>query len=372
MKNVGLIFGGKSVEHDVSIISAQVIYKGFKKLEDKYKVFPIYITNTGNWVLFKKFPSIKEISKQKNANSNIKVIIHPELRKMVIRKGLLKTHMIDVVLPIVHGPNSEDGTLQGFLDTLNVPYTGPSVLGSAIGMDKIVMKDILKANGLPIVNHVWLSKEKYESDKNMNLKEIEEKFKYPVFVKPLNLGSSIGITKATNKKELEEGIEVALKYSGKVIIEQGIDDVKEINCAVMGYKKTKTSLLEEPIHIDDFLTFADKYIGGGKGGSMQGLKNKVKIPAPVSEDIKHKIENLASKTFRALNASGVARVDFLLDKDRVYINEINTIPGSLQQHLWKASGIPLDELLDGIIKIALEVSEDKNMNLTEFESTLLK
>jgi len=371
MKNVCLIFGGKSVEHDVSIISAQVIVKGFKKLEDKYKVYSIYITNTGSWVLFKNFPSIKDIKKKKNSGSNIKILIHPETRQMIIRQGLLKTINIDVCLPIVHGTNVEDGTLQGFLDTLNVPYTGSNVLGSAIGMDKIIMKDILKINGLPIVDYIWLSSEKFELDKHMSIKDIEAKFKYPIFIKPSNLGSSIGITKATNKEELEDGLAVALKYSHKVIIEQGIANVTEINCAVIGYKKVEASLLEEPISLDEFLTFSEKYVGGGKGGSMQGLKNKVKIPAPVSDDLKEKIQKLAKKTFKLLNASGVARIDFLIDGDKAYVNEINTIPGSLQQHLWKASGLPLHELLDKLINIAFEVSEDKNANLTEFESTLL-
>jgi len=376
MKNIGLFFGGKSVEHDVSIVSAQIISKGFQKLP-QFKLIPIYITNQGEWVVFDKFPKIQELKKKKNSASNVRLILNPRLEKLTLKKKSLLGKKIEInsALILIHGTNGEDGTLQGFMETANIPYSGPAVLGSALGMDKVITKDVCQSNHIPIVNYFWFYREKWEENKNKIKEDIKSRLSFPLFVKPANLGSSIGISKATDDQSLEEAIEVAIRYSRKILVEEGVEDAQEINCAVLGFKKPIASLLEEPVHYSKFLTFEEKYIGDATkgGGTMKGAKSKVKIPAPVSNDLKEKISQLAIKTFKILECSGPTRVDFLVSPSgEVFVNEINTIPGSLQQHLWKASDLPLPELIEKTIATSEEVFIEKKKNLTTFESTLLK
>ncbi|MDD4762139.1 MAG: D-alanine--D-alanine ligase, partial [Candidatus Pacebacteria bacterium] len=374
---IGLFFGGKSVEHDVSVVSAKIINKGFEKLKSEFKVIPIYITPTGEWIVFKNFPSFRELKEKRGIKSNIRILFNPSSEKLILRKKFVfgKKIIIDVAFPLVHGNNCEDGTLQGFFETTNVPLVGPSVLGSAIGMDKVITKDICRANDLPVVNYFWFYREEWEKNAEKIKNKIMEKIPFPVFIKPANLGSSIGITKAEDERTLNDAIEVAVRYSRKIIAEEGVKEVREINCAVVGFKEKETSLLEEPVHYSKFLTFEEKYIGEGKkgGGTMAGGKTKVKIPAVVDEKTEDKIKNISKKIFGLLECSGVSRVDFLLDPSGgVFINEINTIPGSLQQHLWQASGLELPELLKKIISLAEDSFIEKKKNLTRFESALLR
>ncbi|MFA5173356.1 MAG: D-alanine--D-alanine ligase family protein [Candidatus Paceibacterota bacterium] len=377
MKTIGLFFGGKSVEHDVSVVSAKIINRGFENLISEYKVVPIYITPRGEWIIFKNFPSFRELKEKRGSKSNVHVLFNPSSEKLVLKKNWFfgKKIIIDIAFPMVHGNNCEDGTLQGFFETANVPLVGPSVLGSAVGMDKVITKDICRANNLPIVDYLWFYREEWEKDQKKIKDKIMEKLHFPIFIKPANLGSSIGITKADDERTLEDAIEVAVRYARKIIAEEGIKEVREINCAVIGFKEKETSLLEEPVHYSKFLTFEEKYIGEGKkgGGTMAGAKTKVKIPAVVGEATREKIENLSKKIFGLLECSGVSRVDFLLDSSGgVFINEINTIPGSLQQHLWKASGLELPNLLRRIISLAEDSFIEKKKNLTRFESALLR
>lgn len=377
MKVIGLFFGGRSVEHDVSVVSAQIISKGFATLSARYRLIPIYITASGNWVVFSsgKFPSIAEIKKYRYSQSNVSLKLSPETNQLILKKSFGRRLKIDIAFPLIHGTYGEDGALQGLLEMAGVPYAGPGVLSSAVGMDKILFKDVMAANNLPIVSHLWFHRDEWQANQEGIISRIESALPYPIFIKPSNLGSSIGIARATDRVSLTDAIEVAIRYSPRVIAEQGIESSRlmEVNCAVIGYKDPTPSILEQPLHYSEFLTFEDKYVGGGKGGSMKGLKSKVKIPAPVSEDIKKEIQSLAVKTFKLLDCAGVARVDFLVeDGTKVYVNEINTIPGSLQQHLWRASGLPLPELLERIISTAEEVATARRQNLTSFESSLLK
>jgi len=374
MKTIGLVFGGKSVEHDVSVISAQIISKGFESLKNKFKLVPIYINKKGNWFPFSAFPPLEKIKSLKEKENNILFSIRPEGEKLILKTGVLgKTIAIDIILPIIHGTNGEDGTLQGFFETLNIPYVGAGVLGSAVGMDKILMKDILKSNKLPVVDYLSFTRNDLKEKKDLIAEEIESRLPYPVFVKPSNLGSSIGITKSEDRKSLIFSLEVAAAYSERIIAERGVKNAKEINCAVLDDGgKIIPSLLEEPMHYTEFLTFEEKYVGGGKGGTMKGLKSKVKIPAELSEKITAEIKNLALKTFKVLDCASIARVDFLVEENRkVFINEINTLPGSLQQHLWKASSIDLPNLLEKIISSAERKFSEKKKNLTLFNSPLL-
>ncbi len=377
MSTIGLFFGGRSVEHDVSVVSAQIIAKGFSALSGRYRLVPIYITSTGNWVAFSSgnFPSIAEIKKYRFSSGNVSLKLSPETNQLILKRSFGRRLIIDIAFPLIHGTYGEDGTLQGLLEIAGVPYAGPGVLGSAVGMDKILFKDVMTANNLPIVSHLWFHRDEWRDNQEGIITRIEFTLSYPIFVKPSNLGSSIGIARATDRISLTDAVEVAIRYSPRVIAEQGIESnrLMEINCAVIGYKDPTPSVLEQPLHYSEFLTFEDKYIGGGKGGSMKGLKNKVKIPAPISDAVKEEIQSLTVKTFKLLDCAGIARVDFLVeDKTKVYINEINTIPGSLQQHLWRVSGISLPELLERVITSAVEVAADRRQNLTSFESSLLK
>lgn len=378
MKTIGLFFGGRSVEHDVSIVSADIINKGFLKLKDEYKVVPVYVNPRGEWIVFKTFPSFRELKSKNSSKSNVRLVFNPRFEKLVLKKNWSfgKKIEIDVAFPLFHGTNGEDGTFQGFFETVNVPYAGPAVLGSALGMDKVITKDICRSNDIPVVDYFWFYREEWEKNKEFIKEKIKSKLHFPIFIKPSNLGSSVGITKAEDDRSLEDAIEVAVRYARKIIAEQGVSNVQEINCAVLGFKEKETSLLEEPVHYSKFLTFEEKYIGGGKkmGGTMAGAKSKIKIPAPVEKEVEEKIKSLAVKIFGILECSGISRVDFLVDRgnNNVFVNEINTIPGSLQQHLWKASGLELPELLKKAVSLALDSFIEKKKNLTRFESALLK
>ena len=381
MKSIGLFFGGKSVEHDVSVVSAKIINNGFAKISSEFKVIPVYLNRRGDWIVFKHFPSFSELKAKKNTPSNVRLLLNPESEKLVLKRNRLfgGKIVIDVAFPILHGANGEDGALQGLFETANVPYAESGVLGSALGMDKVLTKDICRANGIPVVNYLSFFREDYENNKEKIKNKIKEKLHFPIFIKPANLGSSIGITKAEDDGSLENAIEVAIRYARKIIAEQGVKNAQEINCAVIGFIDQTPSLLEEPVHYSKFLTFEEKYIGGGKkmggesaGGTMGGAPSKVKIPAPVDEVVAEKIKHLAVKIFSLLECSGVARVDFLVSEEgEVFLNEINTIPGSLQQHLFKASGLPLPELLKKTISLAVDVFVNKKKNLTSFTSALL-
>lgn len=373
MKNIGLFFGGQSVEHDVSVVSAQIISGGFAELSSKYHLIPIYVNPDGQFIIFKKFPSLKELKQKMFSSPNVSVSVSPASQKLIFKKSFSRQIIIDLAFPLIHGTGGEDGSLQGFFETLNVPYVGPAVLGSAVGMDKIIFKNVMQVNKIPSVNYLWFSRDAWQKNQADIISQIESTLSYPLFVKPANLGSSIGITRSDDCKTLIEAFAVASRYASRIIIEQGIVNAREINCAVVGYKDPTPSELEEPLHFSDFLTFEDKYIGGGKGGSMKGLKNKVKIPAEVKPEIKKEIQDLAVKVFKLLGCAGVSRIDFLLSQDnKVFVNEINTIPGSLQQHLFKASGLKLSELIDQAISSSLVAYEDKSSNLTFYESVLLK
>jgi len=377
--NIGVIFGGRSVEHDISIISAQAVMTGLRQTK-KYNIVPIYITKKGKWLIDERLQFIKAF-KNTGLLSGIEQDSKYQLpvtdtRDKLIQLGtktkfsLLKKYVrVDVFFPVMHGTFGEDGTIQGFLDLLDVPYVGCNLKSSAVAMDKIFTNQILTSYGLPKVKYLWFSKNEWGINPDNIYNEIEKNLKYPIFVKPASTGSSIGIGKANNKEELCFSFEVATRYDSRIIVEEGITDVMEINCAVLGNNDPIASALEEPISYKEFLTFNEKYIT--KGGTMKGIKSKVKIPALLSPAKTKEVQDLAIKTFKVLNCSGTARVDFLIDKkdnEKVYINEVNPMPGSLQAHLWKASGIEMTELLERLISLAIEKHGNRNQNIYTFES----
>ena len=376
MKRVGVVFGGRSVEHEVSVITGMQVMENIDK--KKYEVVPIYISKEGKWLTgdclldFSNFKNnrlseAQEIFVSPNCG-NYNFYPNPESIGLFGKKVL---GSLDVVFPALHGTHGEDGSIQGLFELMDIPYAGCGVLASSVGMDKILMKDVYKANGIPIVNYYWFYRTNWKSNKDTVIKEIEEKLKYPVFVKPANLGSSIGINIAKDQEGLIKAIEIAVNYDRKIIIEQAVESPREINCAVLGYdKELTTSLCEEPLGWEDVLTFEDKYVkSNAKGGKSSGERRI--IPADISDDLRLRIEDLAKQAFLCIDAKGTARIDFLVDQDgNVFVNEINTIPGSFGFYLWEGKGYSFGRLVDELINIATITHEDKKSNMYNFDANL--
>lgn len=392
---VAVLFGGKSTEHEISVISAiQAI--GYLNKE-KYDVIPVYIAKNNNMYVGEDIGRIESYTNLKallsksqrvifvNDEDKVKIIKYPF---KAFSKGVVDT--VDIFFPIVHGTNSEDGTLQGFIKMLNAPYVGCDVLSSAVGMDKYVMKTVLKDNGIPVLDCKVFTSKAYDEDAESVVKDIEADIEYPVIVKPIDLGSSIGISKASNTEELYDSLENAFLFANKVLVEKAVANLKEINCAVLGdYTEAQASECEEPVNSDGILSFADKYIGdgsakGAKGakagvksapGGSQGMATlKRKIPAEITAEQKATIQRYAVDAFKVLGCNGVSRIDFMMNTatGEIWLNEINTIPGSLSFYLWEPIGVPYSKLLDNMISLALKRDrEEKSLTYT-FESNVLE
>ena len=381
---VGVIFGGETVEHEVSIISAVQAMGQIDK--EKYDVVPIYISKDRTWYtgkmlmemdVYKDFETLKRYAKKvtlvKRDNGFFLTSINGLFRRDV--------EELDIVLPIVHGKGAEDGSLAGYLDSVGIPYAGPKMLGAALGQDKVVMKQVMASCGLPIVDYTWFYDTEYLEDSAKILKDIK-KVGYPVIVKPANLGSSVGITVVKKEKDIEKAIDEAIKYDTKIVVEKMVDNLVEVNQAVLGnYEMQELSAIAEMLTDNDFLTYEDKYIGGGKksGGKKVSAKganmsnSAMNIPAKLDKTVEKKVNQLSLDTFRALNLRGVARVDYLINKKtkEVYINEPNTIPGSLSFYMFKAIGKSYTELLDDIITMTIKDYKNEHKKTTSFESNIL-
>lgn len=374
-KKIGVVFGGRSVEHEVSVITGMQVVENLDK--SKYEAVPIFIDKEGKWLVgdelkdfdnFKnnKLGNLKEVIMTSRSNDK-KLYSHPDSIGGFLRKK--QEIELDAVFVALHGTYGEDGTIQGVFETLNIPYTSAGVLASSVGMDKILMKDVYKSYGLPIVDYTWFFRKKWFDDKEAILDMIETKLKYPLFIKPSNLGSSVGISKATDRKSLEESIEVAVVYDRKIIVEEGVENPREINCAVLGYDdNVEASLCEEPIGWKDLLTYEDKYVNSNAKGVKGGGRN---IPADIGDAKTEEIQQIAKESFMAIDCKGTARIDFLMDsEDNVYVNEINTQPGSIGYYLWEPMGISFSALLDKLIDIAIKVNEDKNSTVYSYDVDL--
>lgn len=378
---VGVFFGGQSVEHEVSIISAIQAINNFD--HEKYDIIPVYISKDNYMFVGEDIGNIKEYRDiNKLVSKSQRVILVNDNNKCTIIKYPMKKFnkniydYIDIAFPIVHGTNVEDGTLQGYFKHLNVPFVGCDVLSSAVGMDKYIMKAVLKENNIPVLNCLSFNMKDYNEGVENIVIRVEENAGYPVIVKPINLGSSVGIKIAKDKESLEEAIEYAFQFSNKILIEHAISELKEINCSVIGdYEDAIASECEEPINTDEILSYEDKYISNGsKNGGSKGMSSlKRKLPADISEDIKKEIQELAIRTFNALGCNGVSRIDFMIDKaiNKVYVNEINTIPGSLAFYLWEATGVKYKELLDKLITVALKRTREEEQVSYSFETNIL-
>ena len=370
---VGVLFGGVSVEHEVSIISALQAIKNMDL--NKYEIIPIYIDKKGVWhtgEILKDINIYKDMDELKRFTNEC-ILVNKENKFYLQTTGLFKRYKyeIDIIFPIVHGTNVEDGKLQGYLETINVPYVGSDVLASALGQDKVAQKAIYEVNKLPILPYIWFYDYEYNNDSEEYLKKINQ-LGYPVIVKPANLGSSIGIAVAKNEDELQKAIKEAINYDKKILVEKCLTDLKEVNISVLGnYQSIDTSLIEEVNNSHHILTFDDKYLNGNKTKGMSGSSRK--IPADISKKMQEEIVDIAKKAFLALGNSGVVRIDFLIDNEtkNVYINEINTCPGSLSFYLWEPSNKKYSELLDELIKIGIRNYQYKQKKINSFDSNIL-
>lgn len=377
---VGVIFGGESVEHEVSIISAVQAMKYMD--EDKYEIIPIYITKDREWYtggLLKNMDIYSDLELLRKYATN--VVLYNKDNTFVLQKktGIKKiVNYIDVAFPIVHGTNTEDGTLQGYLELIGIPYVGSNIYSAAVSQDKIFQKQIFEASKMPITKYVWFFDNEYKENESEILEKIK-KIGYPVMVKPSRLGSSIGISKAKDESEIKDAIYEAMKYDEKVVVEKVVENLVEINCSVVGnYEYQETSELEEVMGVDEFLSYRDKYIGDGckkSGLKSKGIVSTNRIlPARLDEKTSLEIKEMAKEVFKVLNASGVVRIDFLLDKkeNKVYVNEINTIPGSLAFYLWTPINKTYKELLDEVISLAVRTYKRKKRKVFTFDTNILK
>lgn len=376
--NLALMFGGKSVEHEISIISALQAAQSLDT--EKYNVIYIYIAKDGQMYCGDSLGNIeeyKDIKRLLEKSWPVALARHGE-RVEIIRldAGLFKkafVNYIDVAFPIVHGTNAEDGTVAGYLNMLGVPYVGCDVLSSALGMDKYAMKAIFKDCGIPVLDSKVYYSDEYDENPGLVFLDIEKNFCFPVIVKPVNLGSSVGISKADSKAKLDDALSEAFKYSKKVLVERAITNLTEVNCSVLGDDRSaEASVCERPVNSDEILSYSDKYLGGSKSSKGMASTRRV-IPADISAENTHYIQELAVKAFKALGCCGVARIDFMIDNDanKIYLNEINTIPGSLSFYLWEPKGVKYKELLDRMIKLALKRERERSSITYAFDTNVL-
>ena len=382
MIKVGVIFGGETVEHEVSIITAvQAISFMDKK---KYQVVPIYIGKDRNWYTgeaLTKMETYKDMSMIPSVAKEVSLVKVDNTYALQKKRGLFKNviETIDVAFPIVHGKGVEDGSLSGYLETIGIPYVGPSMLGASVGQDKVVQKQIMKASNVPVVDYVWFYDHEYLTDDKDILKSIK-KLGYPVIVKPARLGSSVGITVAHDESEIVASIEEAIKYDEKIVVEAMVENLLEVDCAVLGNASDmECSLIGEMMTNNDFLTFEDKYIGEGSkkngGAKTDGTisTSGFEIPAKLDEEVEEQIYKYSKEAFRCLNLSGVTRFDFLVDKKakKVYVNEPNTIPGCLAFFFYTPKGKDYTKLLDELITKSIKSYKDSKKKVTSFESNVL-
>jgi D-alanine-D-alanine ligase len=358
---VGVIFGGRSGEHEVSLVSASSVMNALDK--EKYEVVPIGIAQTGRWV--SSHQSMHVLKSKSGFEKEPERFLAPEPnRQALVSLNGESSSRLDVVFPVTHGTFGEDGTLQGLFELANIPYVGAGVLASAIGMDKIVQKQLHEQAGLPVVKYTWFLSTECQSKPKSVVTAVEKKLKYPVFVKPSNAGSSVGISKAHNRKELVDGLSLAAHYDRKVIVEQGVKNAREIECSVLGNDDPIASVPGEIIPSNEFYDYDAKYVDG---------KSTAVIPAQLPAKVVKEIQRLAVKAFTVLDGAGMARVDFFVTKkkNKIYLNEINTLPGftsiSMYPKLWEASGISYSELLDRLIALAIKRHSEKNSLQTTYE-----
>lgn len=377
--NVAVFFGGRSVEHEISVISALQAINAFDR--NKYNIIPIYISKQGRWFTgpltldirnYKDMKSLEEKSEE--------VYMRPEYGDYNLYRanpggGIFSKknpvyEELHVAIPVLHGSHGEDGMFEGLLETIGIPFAGCDTLSSANGMDKITMKMILRSEGIPVVDYVWFTDKEWISGKERIIARIESELGYPVIVKPANLGSSVGIGAASDRDTLIEKIDNAERFSQRIIVEHKVEDMMEINCSVLGdADEHESSVCEEPISKGEFLSYEEKYGGGAKAGMQASEK---KIPADIPVEMSEAIRKMAGETFRVLSCHGVSRVDVMVDRkdNSIYVNEINTIPGSLSFYLWEESGISFTDLMDRLVELALKRKRETDRKTFTYDANI--
>lgn len=375
--NIGVFFGGCSTEHEISVISASQAMSAIDR--SVYDVTPIYITKQGRWYTG---DALFDVANYRDVPSLLKKCKEVYMKPVKGDFGLYMSKKpfwgsdllsrLDVAIPVLHGSYGEDGTFEGVLDAIGIPYAGCNVLASANGMDKITMKMILQACDIPVVDYVWFTDKEWYDKRDAVISRIEGTIGYPVIVKPANLGSSVGIGRAADRETLIERINDAEKYSNRIIVEHMVENLHEVNCSVLGdCDEYQTSVCEEPIKSGEILSYEDKYMGGTKGAKGMQASQK-RIPADLPAEVSDRIRFLAGETFRVLSCHGVSRVDVIMDADNgsIYVNEINTIPGSLSFYLWEATGITFDRLMDRLVQLAVKRQREQPMKIKSYDQNI--
>ncbi len=375
--NAGVFFGGRSVEHEISVISALQAIAAMDK--DKYTVTPVYISKQGRWYTG---DALLDTDNYRDIDALCRrcteVYLKPEYGNNTLyksRKPLLGSDAvckIDVIIPVLHGTCGEDGIFEGMVEMTGIPYAACNPLSSANGMDKITMKMILRECGIPVVDYVWFTDREWGCDRQSKIEEAEKRLGYPMIVKPANLGSSVGISQAHDREQLIAAVDNACQYTTRIIVEHMITDLKEINCSVLGTADSaRTSVCEQPMRSGEILSYQDKYMRGGK--SSKGMQSTLRqIPADLPQDVTERIQHYASETFRVLSCLGVARVDVMIDEadGQIYVNEINAIPGSLSFYLWEASGLKFSALMDELVSLAFKRKREQDSKINSYESNI--
>lgn len=380
---LGILFGSRSCEHEVSIISALQLACNADPF--KYDVIPVYISKKGDWFIggaLWKLETYLHFDPRKSGLTRVfpdlsarsRALIAFERGRLFAGERRFAAARLDCVIPVFHGLHGEDGSIQGMLELMDLPYASTGVAGSAAGMDKVIMKRLFAGYGFPVLPDTSLTRTAFEQDPESACKTIEGILPYPVFVKPSNLGSSIGVSRADNQEQLIAALRLAFSLDRRVLVEQGLDDPLEVNCAVLGFdEEVMPSVVEQPVRAGDLLDFKTKYLASSRESGMASLSRL--IPAPISEEDTQKVQQTAVQIFRALDCKGVVRVDFMLDRRTggLFITEINTIPGSLAFYLWEKTGegIQYRKLIDRLVAYALKAYEEKERNITSFQSDVI-
>ena len=371
-----VIFGGRSVEHDVSIVTGHQIMDAFPS--EKYEVLPIYVSRDGRWFTGEPLRQLANFTDVNLRDDGISAcLISPDTRHhgLIInptagRFSKSAVKRIDVVFPALHGSHGEDGNLQGLLELADIPYVGFATLGSALTNDKAMTKMVLRQAGIPVLDDIWFSREDWLNQPDAIVARITGKFGYPLFIKPATLGSSIGIGRADSETLLRASIDIAANFDRRILVEPAVTDGVEINCSVIGYgDQYEASTLEQPVSWDEFLSYEDKYLRGSEG--MKSAERL--IPAPISPELSSKIKETSINAFRAVDGRGIARLDFLVrpQRDEVFLNEINTLPGSLAFYLWHEDGYSRTQLVERLVQLAYDAHAVKRRNVYDYQTNLV-
>ncbi len=377
LTTVGVIFGGRSVEHDVSVVTGNQIARAFDK--NKFDVVPIYVTREGRWYTGDPLLELKNYNDEIISYKGVEeVVLSPTVQHhgliinpIVGRLRKSEISRLDVIFPAIHGTHGEDGTLQGLMELADIPYVGCGVLASAVANDKSLAKDVLSQHDIPIVEGLTFTRKQWLTDRDALLEQITSTYAYPLFVKPTTLGSSIGISRVEDANLLIPSIDLATNFDRRVIVEPAITDSVEINCSVMGFDGDyRASVLEQPVSWQEFLTYEEKYMRGG-----EGMKSAERIiPAPLEDDLTAKIQSMAIDAFAAIDGHGIARIDFLVrpEKHEIYLNEINTMPGSLSFYLWHETDLSAEQVVEYLVKLARDAYAEKRRTTFNYQTSLIE